>query len=133
MKKITKGFTLVELIVVVIIIGILVAIAVPAFLKTQERAFDKDAIASLKLIQAAEKIYRQETGFYYPPTGSVTLPSDINTNLKLSLPVTSPKWNYTITTTGDTSDSTAVRNGGTRTWDLPITTDEPVCTTGDCP
>jgi len=133
MKKITKGFTLVELIVVVIIIGILVAIAVPAFLKTQERAFDKDAIASLKLIQAAEKIYRQETGFYYPPTGSETDPSNINTFLKLSLPKDATrKWNYSVDSTGSGSMG-RTDTGTSRTWALPITDEEPGCSGTSCP
>ena len=38
MKKITKGFTLVEIMIVVAIIGILVGIAVPGFIKAREKA-----------------------------------------------------------------------------------------------
>lgn len=125
------GFTLVELIVVVIIIGILAAIGIPAYLKTQERAFDKDAVASLKLIQAAERIYHLENGFYYPADGSTPASRQLtNDNLKLNLPVTSPKWTYSATAAGDSS---AARLGGTdaRTWGVLISEDNPSCS-GTC-
>jgi len=120
-----KAFSLIELIVVIIILGILAAISIPAFQKTQERAFDNDAKASLKLIQSAEKIYRLETGFYYPPGSTDGNHSTINTNLRLSLPVTTSKWNYTVD--GTTGESKAVRSGGTdiRTWELPIDQEDP--------
>jgi prepilin-type N-terminal cleavage/methylation domain-containing protein len=85
------GLTLVELVVVIIIIGILAAIALPQFGKTKEHALSKEAIANLKLISAAEKIYRMETGSYYISS----VEADINTNLKLSLTITN--WDYSIT------------------------------------
>lgn len=133
MKNSRCGFTLVELIIVVIIIGILASIAIPAYMHTQERAFDSDAKASVKLIQAAERIYRLESGFYYPPSGSVSVNSTINTNLKLSLPVTTPKWTYTANSTGNAS---ALRTSGShiRTWTLLIANDNATCSPpANCP
>ena len=53
-----KGFTLVELIVVIIIIAILAAIAIPQFMRMQERAKASAARAKLDVIRKAEKIYR---------------------------------------------------------------------------
>ena len=57
MVKNKKGFTLIELMIVVAIIGILAAIAIPNFLKFQAKSKQSEAKTNLKAIFTAETSY----------------------------------------------------------------------------
>lgn len=50
-----KGFTLVEIMIVVLIIGILLAIAVPNFMRARENSRTRTCIANLRQIEAAKE------------------------------------------------------------------------------
>ena len=59
-----EGFTLIELMVVVLIIAILLAIAIPTFLGARERANDRAAQSSLRnALTAAKTIYTDEQDY----------------------------------------------------------------------
>ena len=55
-----KGFTLVEIMIVVLIIGILMAIAVPNFIKARENSRRNSCIANLKQIDSAKEQYAMD-------------------------------------------------------------------------
>ena len=102
MKK-GKGFTLVELAVVVVIIGVLAAFAVPRFLASVERSMAAEAFNYLAAVQAAQERFHARQGTY----------ADDLTNLDIKM--TAPKY-FSVGTaaagsTGDLQDS----------WSLTLT------------
>ena len=111
-----SAFTLIELVLVVIIVGILASLALPMFGKTFEVTKANEAVAALHQIRTGERIYRQETNTYWASFG--VTPRDhidnINATLRLFLDRRDNRnWDYSIVTpTADTFTAMAVRRGG---------------------
>jgi general secretion pathway protein G len=59
-----KGFTLIEIMVVVVILGILAALVVPRFLDEPDKAKRTKAITDIRGIEQALNMFKLENGFY---------------------------------------------------------------------
>ena len=109
-RKIAKGFTLIELMIVVAIIGILAAIAIPNFVKFQCRSKRSEAKTNLKAIYVAEESYRGENDSYVSLTTSETVGNNLigfqaqGTKRRYNYSVTAAVTAFTATATG-TKDS----------------------------
>jgi general secretion pathway protein G len=63
-KKAQNGFTLIELMIVIVIIGILATLLIPRIMERPEEARRIKAKADIKTIESALKLYKIDTGNY---------------------------------------------------------------------
>jgi type IV pilus assembly protein PilA len=71
--KTRRGFTLVELAVVIVIIGVLAAFGVPKFLQSVEKSKATEAFNYWAVVQSAEERYIAQNGIYWATANSDTL------------------------------------------------------------
>jgi type IV pilus assembly protein PilA len=83
------GFTLIELMIVVAIIGILAAIAIPNFLRFQLRSRVGEGKTNIAAIRTAEESYNAEYGVYVAAVAAPATPAT-PTNSKRDWPATAP-------------------------------------------
>jgi prepilin-type N-terminal cleavage/methylation domain-containing protein len=68
-ESVDRGFSLIEMMVVIAILGIILAIAIPSLLRARQTANSASAVSSLRTINTAEHLYENRYGGY----GTLTL------------------------------------------------------------
>ncbi len=106
-KRNEKGFTLIELMIVVAIIGILAAIAVPSFMSYRQRSYDKQANSVIKNVGAAQSAYNARYEAY------TNTEADLIT-IDPNIPATTStiKWGIVGTSTATAFDASAAHDLG---------------------
>ncbi len=61
----SKGFTLLEIMIVIVILGILATLSIPRFAQTSDRAFVASMQSDLNRVRGAQEIYHQTNNLAY--------------------------------------------------------------------
>ena len=119
------GFTLIELMVVVLVIAILLAIAIPTFLGARERSQDRAAQSGLRNALSAAKVIYAEDGDYFAAANTTEL-EKIEPSLTYNRNITGSTGPDVISIDADQCsngvDTTPANCTGTGTWADPACT-----------
>ena len=105
-----KGFSFLELVIVLVIVGVISTLAMPSYAKRIEKSRGKNAEANLISIYNMEKRHKLDDGTYYSCPPSVICNSNL-INAELGLLIRDPYFTYTIALEGATGyKATALRS-----------------------
>jgi len=141
-----KAFTLMELIIVIVLIGIMAAFAIPNYAKSVRKSHERDAISQLITLHATNIIYKSQTGEYLQGTALALNGSpSINEDLGTTIIANGMTYSYTSSATNAYTadaiwDEAGTENDfGIRINEKPIDPSaappdrNPCCLSGPCP
>lgn len=139
-RKNTKrftGFTLIELIMVVVLIGMMTAFVIPNYGKAVNKSYEKAGSNNLRIIYSAQQV-KKNSGLDFQMGSNVT---DINTALSLGI-LSGDGFNYQCCNaagancggaTDTTFKCTAARTDGSFTMQITDGNSNVCCAAGTCP
>jgi general secretion pathway protein G len=114
-----KGFSLVELVVVILILGILAAVAAPRMFDTANNARDNGTRSSLTILRDAIELYRADNSAYPP---AATLATALRPYIKGSFPAVQTGPNRNANVVASTQNPISTPEAGTAGWAYNATT-----------
>lgn len=107
MQTQAQGFTLVELIIVIVIVAILAAIAIPSYQQMMENGRRSDAISTAKALQLAQETLRANCPFYAQNLGANNVCGANAGATTVGFPAASNEGFYTMSIVGGTATGNA--------------------------
>src|SRR5918992_760810 len=119
------GFTLVELLVVMLILGLLAAIAIPSFFNQRDKAKDADAKAAVRTAQTAIESYATDRdGSYANATAAILqgIEETLNDADLADPTISGGGTGYTVAVTSETGNVFSIVRAANGTVTFPCTT-----------
>lgn len=100
----TAGFTLIEVLIAVVIVGILLAVALPSFMDSIRKGRRSEAFSAMAALQQAQERYRGNNAAYAASTTLLNVAASTTPNAYYAISVTSSTANgYELLADGSTS------------------------------
>gem|GEM_PF-1412913 len=99
-----RAFTLVEILAAIVIVAVLASIAIPGFSKARDKASANQAIAYLRTIRTAQKMYYGKWRAFVNAANDAAIKSTLGAEAKAT--------GYTFSVTGDATTFTATAQKG---------------------
>lgn len=133
-----RGFTLVEIMVVVVIIGLLAAIAIPVFARVQRKSQNSRFVNDLRAFAQAYETYALENGAWPANAGSGVVPPGMSGELRdgdwtVAQNSVGGKWNWDYNNMGITASisTTGVAASDAQMAEIDAMIDDGDLTTGN--
>ena len=125
-----NAFTIIELLVTVLALGAILAISLPQYLKTLERARERDVVINLRALAMICENYKSATGSYYDTSDNEMDVSWINSTFKLNIIPQKDFLYYYKSAGGASFLAEAISPNG---WKIGIDSSGAFCMQGTCP
>ena len=110
-----RGFSMAEILTTIVVLAAIAMLAAPIFSKGKAQAEASQAIAYLRTVRTAQRMYYAKNGAYSCRTATTECDSATKIKSVLGVEIPTGNYSYAVTATATTFTATATGNGNTIT------------------